>query len=105
MRGCGEDLTQGSAYMRRTRLCAPHSRAESVEGADGVAKRWCQARCAARRDRAASHSRRLQKCNRLQPVSIFAGSNRTCMAKLAQHNERRREAYAARKGPNVTAVL
>jgi len=49
---------------------------------------------------AASHTRRrLQKCNRLQPVGLFAGSNRTCMAKLAQHNERRREAYAARKGP------
>jgi len=42
IRGCCEDLTHGTPYMRRTRLCTPHARADFVLDPCGAPLRFCQ---------------------------------------------------------------
>ena len=71
--GCGSKL---SLSRRRSQLCDFHWNAESVD--IGSARlRYCQ------------------KCHRLQPLEDFSEGARTCAAKVAQLNTRRR-AKAAR---------
>jgi hypothetical protein len=80
--GCG--MHQAEAYFNRTRLCAAHRRTDSLLF-EGLDCRFCQ------------------KCNRLHPLALFKGRNRTCTTKLQHHNSRRRAAYASKKAKPAAA--
>ncbi|KAG2433956.1 hypothetical protein HYH02_012501 [Chlamydomonas schloesseri] len=70
--GCGQDLSPQKPYYQRFRVCERHLRLPSLL-VDGRPRRFCQ------------------QCGRFHELKEFDGDKRSCRARLAAHNARRRK--------------
>jgi len=71
--GCPADLSQLRTYHQRYRICDDHLKVGSLLMGDGKTHRFCQ------------------QCGRFQLLQEFDGEKRSCRARLARHNARRRK--------------
>jgi hypothetical protein len=69
---CGADLTHLRMYHQRCRICEEHHRARVIE-IDGHMARFCH------------------QCAALQRIEDFKGNQRSCVAALKRHKDRRRQ--------------
>ncbi|KAL4424639.1 hypothetical protein ABPG77_002257 [Micractinium sp. CCAP 211/92] len=76
--GCTVDLTTLRSYFLRQKICEEHAKAASIPDGHGGFVRFCQ------------------QCTKLEPVSAFEGTKRSCRISLIKRHDRHRQ-HASRK--------